>query len=114
MNFLIRLADRIIAVHSLYDGVGAFCSRYLCTDCAAEPEITIAITEEDIRREEAAVNREALRTGIPMAYAPEELETSALCRRIAAELAAFDTFLMHGAVVATAGQGYMFTAPSGI
>ena len=115
MNYRIRLADRVIEVHSLYDKVAAQCRRYLCPeDCTVKPDITISITEENIRREAEAVQKESQRTGIPRSCAPEELESSAVLRRIAAGLAAFDTFLMHGAVVATAGQGYMITAPSGV
>ena len=46
-------------------------------------------------------------------HSPAYLETIGAYRKIAEVMTAYDTFVMHGSVVATAEQGYLFTAPSG-
>ena len=43
-----------------------------------------------------------------------EIESTIVQRKIAEAMLAFDTFLMHGSVVALDNQAYMFTAPSGV
>lgn len=43
-----------------------------------------------------------------------ESENRVVCRKIANAMLSFDTFLMHGSVVALNNQAYMFTASSGV
>ena len=105
--FRMRVARRTVEVKPMYGE-----ARELCRDYLILPEgwadITAEIDPEDIRREEA----EAARQGQGI-ISQARLETSAVLRRIAAAMLRYDTFLMHGAVISTAGQGYMITAPSG-
>ena len=115
MSFRIRLAGRIIEVHPLYDGIRAMCDQYICPSGQTDKlDFTVTVTDEDIRCEDEAVRDDSRKTGIWRPCTQDELEISAVYRRIAEEMAAFDTFLMHGAVVATAGLGCMITAPSGV
>ena len=105
--FRMRVARRTVEVKPMYGEVRELCRDYLILP-EGGADITAEIDPEDIRREET----EAVRQGqgiIP----PARLETSAVLRRIAAAMPRYDTFLMHGTVISTAGQGYMITAPSG-
>ena len=105
--FRMRLAERTAEVRPIYVEVRELCRDYLVPP-EGDADITADIAPEDICREEA----EAARQGqgvIPLA----RLETSAVLRKIAAAMPQFDTFLMHGTIISTAGQGYMITAPSG-
>ena len=106
-TFRMRLAGRTAEVRPIYGEVRELCRHYLAADEGA-PDITVTVTPEDIAREAAESARQG-REMVPQPY----LETVAVHRRIAVSMLRYDTFLMHGVVVATAGQGYMITAPSG-
>lgn len=142
MVFQIRLADKIIEICSLYNNVYSMCRDYLeppfaeeasvpTTIFAPEPSLKIEVTNEDIERESRETTRIQLaemkmQSNLPGAaqiikqpgkievYSPAVLETTAVYRKIASEILMYDTFVMHGSVVATQGAGYMFTAPSGV
>ena len=111
MEFTICLAGINIAVKSIYDEVYMLCRDYL-TDKAADMIVTV--TQEDILYERKVNIREAQIEGIPVVDYPDSyLETLAVYRKIATEMLEFDTFLMHGAVVAVGDKAWLFTAPSG-
>lgn len=111
MNFTVCLAGKNIAVTSLFDEVYDFCRDYL-TD--ASPDMTVTITNEDITYEKIVSIREAQIEGLPIGdYSDSYLETLAVYRKIVTKMLAFDTFLMHGAVVAVGDKAWLFTAPSG-
>lgn len=102
--FCISVAGRVIAVHSQYSNVFSQCEPYICD---LPPEIQITITDDDIRFERHEYRRmyPSQRDGY--------LETLAVYRKICEEMLSYDTFLMHGAVVAVNNSAFMFTAPSG-
>lgn len=103
-HFCVSLAGHTIAVDSLYSDVYKLCKEY---ESDLPPEIRIAITENDIITEAGNLYNEK-------PYCNEgHLETLALLRSISEELLSFDTFLMHGAVVAVQNSAIMFTAESG-
>ena len=111
MEFTVRLAGVNIAVNSIYNEVHTLCRDYL-TDCA--PELSISVSPDDILYERTMNMHEAQTEGIaPVNYPDSYLETLAVYRKIAAQMLQFDTFLMHGAVVAVKNQAWLFTAPSG-
>ena len=111
MEFTIRLADKSIGVSSMYDEVYTLCHDYL-TETA--PDFTVAVSRDDIERVQNRSLREAVKEGIPpVEYPHSYLETLAVYRKIAAGMLAYDTFLMHGAVVAVGERAWLFTAPSG-
>ena len=111
MEFTIRLAEKNIAVKSVYDEVHRLCRSYLADGA---PDMCVAVTDDDIAREKALNIREAEAEGITVVNYPEPyLETLAVYRKIAEEMLGFDTFLMHGAVVAVGDRAWLFTAASG-
>lgn len=111
MEFTVCLAGKNIAVKSLFDEVYKLCSDYL-TDGPAD--MTVEVTPEDIIHEKELNIRESQIEGIPVCDYPDSyLETLAVYRKIVTKMLEFDTFLMHGAVVAVGDKAWLFTAPSG-
>ena len=142
MIFQVRLADKLVEICSLYDNVFNMCRDYLeppFGEEATQPNIIhqaesilkVEIIKEDLERElketaKVQLAEMKLKSNLPGAaqlvqqpdeievYSPEILETAAVYRKIATEFLIYDTFVMHGSVVATQGAGYMFTAHSGV
>ena len=111
MEFTVCLAGKNIAVTSIFDEVYDLCRNYL-TD--ASPDIAVKVTPEDIVYEKRLNIRESEIEGIQVVdYKDSYLETLAVYRKIATKMLDFDTFLMHGAVVAVGEKAWLFTAPSG-
>ena len=112
MDFKISLAGVTVAVHSIHDEVYRLCADYL-TDGA--PDFAVTTSQADIDFEREKSDREALyEHRVPEHFPDSYLETLAVYRAIAVGMLAFDAYLMHGAVVAVDGKGYLFTAPSGV
>ena len=111
MEFTVCLAGINVAVKSLFDEVYDFCHDYL-TDVPAD--MSVEVTPEDINYEKIVNIREAQIEGIPVVEFPDSyLETLAVYRKIVTKMLDFDTFLMHGAVIAVGDKAWLFTAPSG-
>lgn len=111
MEFSVCLAGKNIAVTSIFDEVYDLCRDYR-TD--ASPDMTVTVTNEDIAYEKIINIRESQLEGIQIVDYPDSyLETLAVYRKIATKMLEFDTFLMHGAVVAVGDKAWLFTAPSG-
>ena len=111
MEFTVCLAGINVAVTSLFDEVYDFCRDYL-TDAPAD--MNVSVTAQDINYEKIVNIREAQIEGIPVVDYPDSyLETLAVYRKIVTKMLDFDTFLMHGAVVAVGDKAWLFTAPSG-
>ena len=111
MEFTVSLAGINVAVTSLFDEVYDFCRDYLTY---APADMSVSVTSEDIFNERIKNIREAQIEGLPVADYPDSyLETLAVYRKIVTKMLDFDTFLMHGAVVAVGDKAWLFTAPSG-
>lgn len=111
MEFTVCLAGINVAITSLFDEVYDFCRDYL-TDAPAD--MTVSINAEDILHEKTINIRESQIEGIPAVDYPDSyLENLALYRKIVTKMLDFNTFLMHGAVVAVGDKAWLFTAPSG-
>ena len=109
MEFKIKIADVVIAVHSLHDTMKTYCKDYVVDD-SEEEQFSIEISQGDVRNEqEATVRIEEQKTQ----YSPQYLETLAVLRKIAEDMPKWNRFLMHGAVISWNEGAYMFTAPSG-
>lgn len=100
-----KIADRTVRVTSLYEDVHTYCSDYRI-DMAEDPDIEVVISQDDIDYERS-------RSGNPEVYRATYLEELAVYRKIAEKMPYYDSFLMHGSVVAVDGEAYMFTAKSG-
>lgn len=107
MIFYIKLAERVIRVTSLYEYVYWQCKDYIVDE--TEPDIVVEITEKDIEYEKEV----SLRNEGDIRIRPESLESLAVYRKIAEGMIQYDTFLMHGCVVASGNEAVMITAPSG-
>ena len=126
-QFSIQLAENRILVDAFFDSTKEFCKEYLCGEVvggkvAAEagksqksaPDITVAITPEDIKYEKQMSAEEDAAMGIPTRpFKDEYLETLAVYRKICDQMPERDTFLFHCSAVAVDGKAYLFTAPSG-
>lgn len=104
-NFRIAVAGRSVAIHALHTRVYSLCKNYL-TDLAPDMEVTVTESDLEFERQEAKKNPSVTKDD---AY----LEILTVYRKISEKMLAFDTFLMHGAVVAVGEDAYMFTAVSG-
>jgi hypothetical protein len=112
MQFMIGLAGVLIEIHSIHDAVYRLCEDYLVE--AGQADFTVEISQSDIEYERQKSIREAILEHLrPIAYSDSYLETLAVYRKIAAHMLAYDTFLMHGSVVAVRGGAYLFAARSG-
>lgn len=107
-----RLAERNIAVTSLYEEVHRLCAAYRVPDAAPDFAVRIEQADIDLERERSA--REDAAEGRSVRQFPDSyLETLAVYRQIAERMTEYDTLLLHGSCVAVDGMGYLFTARSG-
>ena len=110
-EFTIKIADRVVAVRTMFTSTRDYCRDYLCE---TEPDFAVEISKEDIAYEWEKSLQEARLEGKPIRdFADAYLEITAVQRSVAEQLFAYDTLLFHGSVVAVDGQGYLFTAKSG-
>ena len=78
------------------------------------PDFVVSVTENEISAERKVYSH--LISGSTICIITDSdlsIESAVLHRKIANAMVAYSTFLIHGAVVATAGNAYMLTAPSG-
>lgn len=107
MDFTVRIADRIILIHSLYSNIYSTCKDYL-VDTIEKPDIEIRTNETMISKEaERIFRRDGDTPGI------KTVEGMLIHRLIAEDMLEYNTFLMHGAVISTGGKAYIFSGKSG-
>ena len=93
ISFFIFIAGYIIKIHNIYPSIKKICHEYLYSDNKVNrPAFEVYIQKTDIQ------------------YGSESLTIQ---KKIADNMPEYDTFLMHGAVVALDRDAYMFIAPSG-
>lgn len=110
-EFCMEIAGYRIAVSSVFDSTKDYCIRYL-TD--GVPEFSVAVTREDMEREQQLAYKEALEEGFrPRVFTDPFLDRAVIQRKIAEQLLDRDVLLFHGSAVAVDGQGYLFAAKSG-
>lgn len=106
-----KIADKVIEVTSIYNGVHEYCKDYLTDEKA---DFSIEITPDDIKYEKQKSDSEYAYEGLPMPNFSEGLlEETAVYRKIAEKMPDYDTVVFHGSVIAVDGQAYLFTARSG-
>lgn len=138
-RFLMRIAGKLVEVHSLHDQVEKLCADYVVESgvafascargdsapagAAANDGVAGDVATTDVAASsgyagvpdlvvctsQADIDRERDEAGYSDAY----LETLAVYRQIAEWAPTQALMLMHGAVVEFSGRAYMFTAPSG-
>ncbi len=119
-HFTIKIAGLVCEINCLYPYTYYYCKGFISDGM---PNIKVDITEEDIKREieRAKENFFVCRdfTGkengriITKEINENFLENVIVYRKIVEASIAFDTFFMHGAVIAVQDRSFMFTAPSG-
>lgn len=111
-EFITRFANQTAQIKALYPSTRTHCKDYLSDN--AVPDFHIQITPQDITYERQKSAREDELEGNPIRNLPDSyLEITAVQRKLAEQLFAYDTLLFHGSVVAVDGQAYLFTAKSG-
>ncbi|PJM78659.1 hypothetical protein [Bifidobacterium scaligerum] len=109
-DYLLRMADLTIAVHSIHDRLAQQGKAYLLPSNgfdrdSAISDLSVYITQADIERE-----RSLSETGN---WDDSYLETLAILRKIAETIPTFRRLVFHGATISYANHAYIFTAPSG-
>lgn len=109
VSFCMRVADLVVEVRVLHQGVRRLCADYVLDgEAAAVPaDLVVTITQDAIDAERAISTDEH-------PWSDSYLETLAVLRAIANELPQRRRLLVHGAVVRYDGRAYLFTAPSGM
>lgn len=111
--FKIELAGRKIEVECWYHIVLNHCRDYLAH--FEKPDFVVRASMKEIIAGRANIpEKEQHVPGVAFRFADEYTEPFIVCRKIAESIIPYDTFMMHGAVIATDGQSYIFTAPSGV
>ena len=78
------------------------------------PAFSVSVTAEDIEMEREKARRECALEGLLYPdYSPEELESTAIHRKIAGKMPDYDALVFHGSAVAVDEKAYLFTAKSG-
>lgn len=116
MIFYIRIADINIRISARYKKIFDICREYIIYPTKDTIiSLHIDISTNDILLEENNMQENVWKEEkMHRSYDPALLEAVAVHRKIATALPLYDTFLMHGSVVAYKDKGYMFTAASGV
>lgn len=111
MKKIIKIADIPIEINTVYNSFTDAFNEYKTDEV---PMLSIGITEQDIINERKKVIDECAYEGVIYPeYSKEQLENTAVYRKIANELPLFDAFVFHGSAVAVDNNAYLFTAKSG-
>lgn len=102
--FQIETACLVIRIENRYDYVKNLCREYI-TEQDHPADITVSVSEEELRREMEKVPGDFLSDGYT--------EGVVIYEKISNALPAFDAFVMHSSVVSVDGQAYAFAAESG-
>lgn len=102
--FFLKAADLTVGIDNRYEYVERVCQGYTVSP-VDPPDIELKITDDDINREPQPED---------VTLPPAILESTAVYRKIAERLPAYDAFVMHGSVIAVDGKAYIFTAKSGV
>ena len=109
--FVLEVAGLATCVQPMFFSTREYCRLYL-TD--RKPEFFVEVTQEDLVRQQAALDQEADQEGLRRRkFTDYFLERTVIQEKIAEKLLERDTLLLHGSTVAVDGQAYLFTAPCG-
>ena len=109
--FVMEVAGLAANVQPMFSSTREYFRPYLTERM---PEFFVAITGEDLIRQQAALDQEADREGLRRRkFTDPFLERTVIQERIAEKLLEADTLLLHGSTVAVDAQAYLFTAPCG-
>ena len=106
-----EIAGLATCVQPMFFSTREYCRPYLTE---REPEFFVAVTPEDLVRQQAALDQEADEEGLRRRkFTDPFLERTVIQEKIAQRLLEENTLLLHGSTVAVDGRAYLFTAPCG-
>lgn len=109
--FNVKIAGIVAQVRALFESSLEYCKAYTTQQ---QPDFTVEITQDDLVLEREKVARTDIAEGKSVRNVSEaQLEITAIQRKIAQKLIAYDTVLFHGSAIAVDGAAYLFTAKSG-
>lgn len=107
--FVIQIAQLATQVQPMFSSTREYCRCYLTE---RSPDFFVAVTVQDLVREQEMAELEALEEGLRIRKFTEPfLERAAIQRKIARELIDRNTILLHGSTIGVDGAAYLFTAP---
>lgn len=110
--YKVKIADSVFLINSMFESTKEFCKEFLTEE---KEEFQIEIQASDLYAEQKKSDRERRREGLKeIDYPKEYLETLALYRKMIPYLLKKDTILLHGSGIMVDGEGYLFTAASGV
>lgn len=124
VQFRMRVADALVEVRALHQGVRRLCGDYLVDGGsagataagvagAAEPAVACGPADFAITVTQADIDAERQRSTDERPWSDAYLETLVVLRRLAEWAPQHRRLLVHGAVIQYNGRAYLFTAPSG-
>ena len=109
--FTMEIAGLVVCVRPLFQSTIEYCRPYLT---GKKPEFVVEVCEQDLVREQALLEQEAVGEGLKIRKFKEPfLERSTIQRRVADHLVTRDTLMLHGSTIAVDGRAYLFTASCG-
>lgn len=99
------IANLQIRVKNRYPFVEHQCREWLTENAVGKPDILVEVAEDEIREEQIAGEK---------MFSPGYCESICVYRGIARELYHFDGFVFHASAISMDGEGYIFTAKSGV
>ena len=117
MIFQICVAGKIVEIDLMYEAVYSLFKSYIIEQHFSKPDIVIQTRFEDLKNVQAMTHQgSTLFNGSEnvVFFDLKRHEFTSIYQKLAEIMPAFDTFLMHGSVVATGKCAYMFIAASGV
>lgn len=109
--FNMKIAEAVACVKCLFESTPLYFRSYLTEE---EADFSVTVTPDDLRFEQAELDREAVEEGFRFrTFTDPFLERAAIGRAFGEFLFDRGVLLMHGSAVAVDGEGYLFTARSG-
>ncbi|MCC8080552.1 MAG: hypothetical protein LIO80_00810 [Lachnospiraceae bacterium] len=97
----IKVAGIAVEVENRYALSSWVCEGHETEDTS---QFVVSVSDEELWEECERMNGQ---------FDPEACESNCLYRKVSIGMLHFDAFLLHAAVVAVDGEGYVFTAPGG-
>lgn len=109
--FVMEIAGLTVGVQPLFQSTKEYCRPYL-TD--RSPDTFVNVTAEDLAFQQSLLEREAVEEGLKIRkFSDPFLERITIQRKVADQLLARDTLMLHGSAVCVDGNAYLFTGPCG-
>ena len=110
-EFRMKIAGAVGQIASLFDSTPHYFRPYLTEEA---PDFSVTVRPEDLRFEQAELDREAQEEGFRFrVFTDPFLERAAIQRAFAEFLFDRGVLLVHGSAIALDGRGYLFMARSG-